>query len=206
MTGSTGTRPGTVDERATAVYRRQVEAAAIGGLILKPGLLTEVSRWLQPDDFHNPVYAAWYTLLLELHDTGQPVDQITLLAALRRTGRLGHHGQHGVELATITEHVPLPNAAASYCREVLHESIRRRLADTGIRLTQLATSTGGDTTELLDQAATRLTAELQASARRLRLAQPAPPRPAPAAPPGNTPRAGVDGQPGRRHTGPQTGP
>jgi hypothetical protein len=160
----------TVDERATAVYRRQLEAAAIGGLILQPGLLTEVSVWLEADDFDNPVYAGWYTLLLQLHKQGRPVDQVTLLAALRLTGRLGPHGQHALELATITEHVPLPNAAASYCRELLHESIRRRLADTGIRLTQLATSTGSDTRELLDHAATRLAPELQASAHRLRLA------------------------------------
>jgi replicative DNA helicase len=197
---------GTVDERAAAVYRRQLEAAAIGGLILQPRLLTEVSRWLQPDDFDNPVYAGWYTLLLQLHQQGGPVDQITLLAALRRTGRLGPHGRHAVELATITEHVPLPNAAASYCREVLHESIRRRLADTGIRLTQLATSTSSDTRELLDHAATRLHNELQASAHRLRLARPAPPYPAAGGPPGSTPGAGTDGPPGRRHTGAQTGP
>jgi replicative DNA helicase len=170
----TGTQTPTGDERATAVYRRQLEAAAIGGLILQPNLLTEVSRWLEPDDFHNPVYAGWYTLLLELHQQGQPVDQVTLLAALHRTGRLGHHGRHALELATITEHVPLPNAAASYCRELLHESIRRRLADTGIRLSQLATSTSTDTTELLDHAANYLHQALQASAHRLQLAQPAP--------------------------------
>jgi replicative DNA helicase len=181
VTGTTLSGTGTVDERAALVYRRQIEAAAIGGLILQPSLLDEVSGWLQPDDFHNPVYAAWYTLLLQLHDNGEPVDQITLLAALRRTGRLGHHGQHAVELATIAEHVPLPNAAASYCREVLDESIRRRLADTGIRITQLATSTGSDTSDLLDHARTRLTAELDTSARRLRLARPAPPRRAPGA-------------------------
>jgi replicative DNA helicase len=164
-----------VDERAALVYRRQLEAAAVGGLILQPSLLTEVSAWLQPDDFANPVYAAWYTLLLQLNDNGGPIDQVTLLAALRRTGRLGHHGQHAVELATIAEHVPLPNAGASYCREVLHESIRRRLADTGIRITQLATSTGSDTSDLLDHARARLTAELETSARRLRLARPAAP-------------------------------
>jgi replicative DNA helicase len=167
---STGT--GRVDERAALVYRRQLEAAAIGGLILQPSLLDEVSRWLQPDDFANPVYAAWYTLLLDLREHGEPVDQVTLLAALRRTGRLGPHGRHAVELATITEHVPLPNAAASYCREVLHESIRRRLADTGIRLTQLATSTGTDTSDLLQHARTHLTAELETSARRLLVARP----------------------------------
>jgi replicative DNA helicase len=177
----TSTGAGRVDERAALVYRRQLEAAAIGGLILQPSLLPEVSAWLEPDDFHNPVYAAWYTLLLQLNDNGEPVDQVTLLAALRRTGRLGHHGQHAVELATITEHVPLPNAGASYCREVLHESIRRRLADTGIRLTQLATSTGSDTSDLLQHARTRLTAELETSAQRLRLARPTSPRRAPGA-------------------------
>ena len=206
MTGTMDTGAETVDERAVGVYRRQIEAAAIGGLILQPSLLTEVSVWLEPDDFHNPVYAAWYTLLLQLRDQGRPVDQVTLLAALRRTGRLGHHGRHAVELATIAEHVPLPNAAASDCLEVLHESIRRRLADTGIRLIQLATSTSSDTRELLDHAATRLQHELQASAHRLRLARPAPPYPAAGAPPDSTPGAGTDGPPGRRHTSAQTGP
>jgi replicative DNA helicase len=177
---STGTD--TVDERAALVYRRQIEAAAIGGLILQPSLLDEVRAWLEPDDFANPVYAAWYTLLLQLREHREPIDQVTLLAALRRTGRLGHHGHNAVELATITEHVPLPNAAASYCREVLHESIRRRLAETGIRLTQLATSSAGtDTSELLDHARTRLTAELETSAQRLRLARPTSPRRAPGA-------------------------
>ena len=58
----------------------------------------------------------------------------------------------------------------------LPPNVRRRLADTGIRLTQLANSTSSDTSDLLDHARTRLAGELETSACRLRLARPAPPR------------------------------
>ena len=126
------------DQQAIDAYRRRVEAAAIGGLILQPAALDDVRDWLQPTDFATPHYGDWYTHLLDMRARGTPIDQMTLLSALRCADQLGPQGQHADELATITMAAPVPASTITYCRNVLDESIRSQVAAVGVRLTQLA--------------------------------------------------------------------
>jgi replicative DNA helicase len=140
------------DQQAVSTYRCRIEAAAIGGLILAPAALDHVRDWLAPTDFATPHHGDWYTHLLNMRDRGEPIDQMTLLTALRRADQLGPQGQYADELATITMATPVPASTITYCRNVLEESIRDQVAALGIRLTQLAHDGAADSTGLLTQA------------------------------------------------------
>ena len=140
------------DQRALDTYRRRIEAAAIAGLILQPTALDQVRDWLEPTDFAVPHFGEWYTHLLHMRHRGDPIDQMTLLTALRRADQLGPQGQHADELATITMATPVPASTITYCRNVLEESIRDQVAAVGVRLTQLAHDGEIDSSRLLAQA------------------------------------------------------
>lgn len=140
------------DQQVLDTYRRRIEAAAIAGLILQPTALDHVRGWLEPTDFATPHYGDWYTHLMAMRASGEPIDQMTLLSALRRADQLGPQGRHADELATITLTTPVPASTIEYCRTVLEESIRDQVAGLGIRLTQLAHDGQVEGARLLTQA------------------------------------------------------
>jgi replicative DNA helicase len=125
-------------EQTVARYCRRVEAAAVGGLILDPRKLDDVRPWLEPSDFAVAHYGRWFDYLCEMRDRGQPIDQVTLLAELRRHDDLGPDGKYAFELAVITERVPIAGEPTYYARAVLEESTRRQLRIAGLRLTKVA--------------------------------------------------------------------
>ncbi|HWL97366.1 MAG TPA: DnaB-like helicase N-terminal domain-containing protein [Nocardioidaceae bacterium] len=139
-------------QRALDEYRHRIEAAAIAGLILKPAAIDHVRDWLEPADFATPHYGDWYAHLLNMRGRGEPIDQMTLLTALRRADQLGPQGQNADELATITTSAPVPASTIEYCRIVLEESIRDEIASVGVRLSQLARRSSMDGARLLAQA------------------------------------------------------
>jgi replicative DNA helicase len=156
------------DQHEVVTYRRRIEAAAIGGLILQPTALDHVRDWLESTDFETPHYSDWYTHLLAMRANGEPIDQMTLLSTLRRARQLGPQGQHAAELATITMAAPVPASTTTYCRNVLEESLRDQVAAVGVRLTQLAEKPG-DASTLLQQATAVVRQDLGHAARRYQL-------------------------------------
>lgn len=140
------------DQEALDTYRRRIEAAAIAGLILQPAAIGSVRDWLQPSDFATPHYGDWYSHLLNMRDREEPIDQMTLLTALRHAEQLGPQGQYADELATIAMAAPVPASTIEYCRIVLEESIRDEIASVGVRLSQLARRSSMDGARLLAQA------------------------------------------------------
>ena len=140
------------DQKALDAYRRRIEAAAIAGLILQPQAIDHVRDWLQPTDFAAPHFGDWYSHLLNMRDREEPIDQMTLLTALRHADQLGPQGQYADELATIAMAAPVPTSTIEYCRIVLEESIRDQVASVGVRLSQLARRSSMDGARLLAKA------------------------------------------------------
>ena len=121
-------------ERVDARYCRRIEAATIAGLILQPPKLDVVRDWLQPVDFTVQHYGRWYAIAIERRDQGLPIDEVALLTELRHRGDLGPDGRYALELATITERMPIAGDPVYYARAVLEESVRRELTAAGLRL------------------------------------------------------------------------
>jgi hypothetical protein len=140
-------------------------SALIGALLWDPARTSDVSEWLEPDDFAHWAHRAIYQTLTGLLAHGQPVDLLSLpevlasgryhdvpidrgsngplaapalhslLAATPATPRADDLARHGGPTAR-SEHV-------RYGRILLEESIRRQVAAAGTRINQQAREASG---------------------------------------------------------------
>ncbi|MDQ1643509.1 MAG: replicative helicase [Actinomycetota bacterium] len=119
-------------------YVTRVEALTIGAVLVRPAALREILPWLRGEDFSVHRYGVWYERLRAMHDSGTPIDSLTVLTESRRHGELGPRQECALELATLEGAVPISALACSYARAVLEESLRRQVEQSGSRLLQMA--------------------------------------------------------------------
>ena len=120
------------------------EHATVGALLLAPGELRQVAGWLLPEDFTRPVCGEVYGVVARMAGEGQPVDPVTVLAELRRQGRLRSDGYPTMELVRMVEAVPSPLSVGYYGRLVLEAAVFRRVEQAGTRLVQAGSSGRGE--------------------------------------------------------------
>ena len=121
-----------------------VEYATVGSLLLAPAELEQVLPWLRPQDFYRPICGEVYGLIATMSAAGKPVDPVTVLAELRRGGRLRRDGWPGMELVRMVEAVPTAVAVGYYGRLVLEGALFRQVEQVGTRLVQVGRSRRGD--------------------------------------------------------------
>jgi replicative DNA helicase len=132
--------------RTVAGVREPIDAeyATVGALLLAPGELQQVAEWLRPGDFTQAVCGEVYDLVVRMTGNGQPVDPVTVLAELRRQGRLRSDGYPTMELVRMVEEVPTPLSVGYYGRLVLEAAVFRRVEQAGTRLVQSGSSRRGE--------------------------------------------------------------
>lgn len=126
----------------------EAEQAVLGGLMLDPRKLPQVSDWLTPEDFYRRDHAVIYRAIGELAKRGKPVDAVTLgewLEANRLAEQMGGTG-YLIELASWT-----PSAANVVAwAEIVAECARKRQAiEVGTALVDRGFERGGTSAELV---------------------------------------------------------
>ncbi len=149
----------------------EAEQAVIGAMLLRPQLIDDLGRDLDPSDFHKAHHAFIYTCLLEMWATGQPIDVVTVADALKRNGHIEAVGgpQYLMELSNAT---PSTTAAGRYASIVIDCSRRRRAIGYWAELIGDAYDVGANFDAVLarsDAAADRLIAPRSAEVRGLSL-------------------------------------
>ncbi|WP_433797869.1 DUF3987 domain-containing protein [Actinoplanes sp. CA-252034] len=128
-------------------YDLAAEQAVIGAALLAPNLMADLAVTLNPADFVRPAHGLLWEVMGGMHAAGTPTDTLTVAAHLAETGSLGKVG--GVPyLHTLIAEVPTVANAAHYAGIVVDLAKRRKVADLGAQLTQLAAS-GVDTADLV---------------------------------------------------------
>lgn len=128
------------------IYDTAAERAVLGSILLSEGrVLPDVAAIVRPQDFYVPFHEVVYRAALDLAERSQPVDSITLVAALD-PGELTRGGGAGVILDMLQD-TPTASNVMHYARIVEDRATRRGLQRTAQRLAQLAESTdiGADT-------------------------------------------------------------
>lgn len=128
------------------------EQSVLGAVMLTQSALDTVRDIVDPADFYKPAHATIYETMLDLAGSGEPVDATTVLAALNQAGELTRIGGGGY-LHDLLAQVPTAANVGYYARIVAQTAIRRRLADAGMRITQLASSPDGIATDDLVEVA-----------------------------------------------------
>ena len=131
------------------------EKALLGGLMLSPGQLDEVSQVLRPDQFYRKDHQALYELLLQMDRDGEHIDLVTVPERVLRGGNDEAYGGLGYVLE-LAESVP-STANLRYYAEVVHQkALLRRAIDTAQRFAQEAWDEKDDAASLVERAAQEL--------------------------------------------------
>lgn len=138
----------------TPAHDDAAERAILGSVLIagRPVLDRLADAGLRPDDFYTPRHETIYAAMLGLDGRGDPVDAVTVAAALTESGDLPKMGGAPVIHELMTG-CPSPASAVHYARITAQASVRRRLGAAGMRVQGLAhPSAGSDITTLVDAA------------------------------------------------------
>jgi replicative DNA helicase len=140
----------------------EAEQAVLGSILLESDALVTAMERLRPEDFYQPVHRMIYETMIELGEAGQPIDLVTLTAALQDKQRLEEAG--GVDyLAKLLGIVPTAANVDYYARIVEEKAILRRLIRTATEIVQEGYEGAEDVRRLLNEAEQRI---LEISSRR----------------------------------------
>jgi replicative DNA helicase len=128
-------------------YDLTAEQAVIGAALLAPNLMADLAATLTPGDFGRPAHGVLWEAMCGMHAAGIPTDPITVIAHLAEAGALGKMGG-APYLHTLIAEVPTTANARYYAGIVAELAKRRKVADLGAQLTQLAAS-GADAADLV---------------------------------------------------------
>ncbi|HVW89393.1 MAG TPA: DnaB-like helicase N-terminal domain-containing protein, partial [Gaiellaceae bacterium] len=129
------------------------EESVLGAMMLSPlaiGAVTE-STTLNAGDFYRESHGHIFKAILALYAKGEPVDAITVVDELDKTGML-EAAQGAERIHELAALVPAASNAVHYARIVSEMSTLRGLIRAGNDIARLGFDRPGETIELVDQA------------------------------------------------------
>jgi len=143
-----------LEEAPTGVGGRNedlaAEKAVLGAVLTDNSILTELAAAVDADDFAHPAHAQIFKAMLDLDQSGQKVDHLTLAEKLKSMGKLQTVGGP-TYLMQLDLVVPSTANSLQYANIVKNKAIRRRLAVVGREIQELASTDAGEIAELLDE-------------------------------------------------------
>ena len=104
----------------------EAEAGVLGSLLIDPEAVAQVADYLKSDDFYREAHRTIFQAVLDLYETGEPADLITLTDELARRGKLEDVG--GVSyVSSLANQVPTSANVDYYGHIVERTAILRRL-------------------------------------------------------------------------------
>jgi replicative DNA helicase len=128
----------------------EAEAGVLGSLLIDPGAIVQVADFLRPEDFYREAHREIYRAVLDLYETSDPADLITLTDELQRRGKLDEVG--GISyVSSLANQVPTSANVEYYGHIVERTSILRRLISAAGQIAAVAYSEP-DASVALDEA------------------------------------------------------
>ncbi|NVI97993.1 replicative DNA helicase [Myxococcus sp. AM009] len=127
------------------------ERAVLGAVLADNTLIASVGEVVHPEDFSSPAHAQIFEAMLKLDGQSRQVDHLTLAEELKVLGHLVSVGGPAY-LMRLDQVVPIASNAVQYAQIVKDQAIRRRLAQAGREIQDLASQETGELEVLLDEA------------------------------------------------------
>lgn len=125
------------------------EQAILGCVLQSRTALDDAIATVRADDFYRPNHATIWSTCVELYDADQPVDAITVAAALAARDVLMRTGG-APYLHTLMQAAPTFSAVGSYAVIIRDRAIRRRVIEAGTRLAQAGADISDDPEALIE--------------------------------------------------------
>ncbi len=127
----------------------EAEQAVIGSMLTDRDAVISAVEEIKADDFYREDHKAIYEAIINLYNSGKPIDIITVKAELTANGKLDSVG--GLEyLASLPEKVPTTANVEQYIQIVEEKSMLRNLIKTSNEIINLGYSEEEDFDVLLD--------------------------------------------------------
>lgn len=133
------------------------ERAVLGACLMSPAALDTCREIVNGWDFYRPAHEMIWDAFVNVHETGEPVDPITVGDRLREVGLIDQAGGSAA-LHELTASVVSPASAEYHAQIVVAVAVRRRLVEYATALADDAGKPEGDTDAILADAAQRLDA------------------------------------------------
>ncbi len=132
------------------------EQSVLGAILLDREAVYAAMKLLRPEDFYRESHRLIYESMLELNESGNPVDLITLSEHLKQTGALDKAG--GVAyLASLAEMVPTAANIEYYSRIVEEKALLRTLIQLSTRIAGMGYEDGEEPEKLIAEAERMIT-------------------------------------------------
>jgi len=103
-----------------------LEESIIGALMLEKAAIMQVAGYLKPDHFYSEAHREIFTVILQLFSEGDPIDMRTVVARLRKSGKLELVGG-AFAVAELTSKVSSAANIEYHARLVMEFAIKREL-------------------------------------------------------------------------------
>lgn len=135
----------------TPPYNAEAEQAVLGAIFLEPSAVITASEVLMPEDFYRTSHQLIFSAMLDLSDRNEPVDVVTVTAALQSGKHLEEIG--GVSyLADLAGSAPTAANIEYYCNIVAEKALLRRLIRTATHIVSEGYTREDDVESILDDA------------------------------------------------------
>ncbi len=127
-----------------------LEEAVLGALMLEKNALTAVVEFLRPEHFYSDAHSLIYSAIIDLFKASDPVDMRTVVAQLRKNGKLDIVGG-AYAIAELTSKVSSAANIEYHARIIIEMAIKRNLIQIASQVHHDAYEDTNDVFELLDK-------------------------------------------------------
>ncbi|MCC3378470.1 replicative DNA helicase [Paenibacillus farraposensis] len=129
----------------------EAEQAVLGSILLQSEALITAMERVQTEDFYDKAHQMIYEAMIELGESGQPIDLVTLTSKIQDKGQLEDIG--GVSyLAKLAHGVPTAANVDYYAQIIEEKAMLRRLIRTATQIVSEGYSNGEDVAGMLSDA------------------------------------------------------
>lgn len=129
----------------------EAEEALISAVLVDNSTLPEIIEIIYPEDFYKQAHQKIFRAIIELHQSGTPVDLVTLVNHLRDCGELENAGG-AVYLSRIVDSAPMAVNAGQYAEIVHTKATLRQLLSHGNAIASRCLEDRCDIEEVIDWA------------------------------------------------------
>ncbi len=133
----------------------EAEASVLGGILIDSEAIVKVAEVLKPEDFYRNDYRVVYEAALRLFEGRRPVDILTMLEELEKTGQLEEAGGAGT-VSSLAAAVATATNIKHYAEIVKEKAILRRIISAGTAIADLGYNEAEDISTVIDTAEQKL--------------------------------------------------
>lgn len=133
----------------------EAEQSVLGSILISADALNQAVELLQSGDFYVGAHRAIMQAMVEMFETQEPVDVVSVAQSLRKSGALEKSG--GVEyLSRLIDIVPTAANIGYYCRVVRSMALRRKVISHAAEITEEAFKAQSEIDVFIDSVETRI--------------------------------------------------